>query len=120
MTVGVLEIAAVPSPKGILGRLDYLRARFRRRFHNGLDFCSAPHEVADREFSRATVEFGNPDVMGKIATWPDRQLQSRLKVEKCDCTVLKLRADDPLRRQTKTVPIKRQRFFQIVDAKREN
>lgn len=58
--------------------------------------------------------------MGEKCAGPNGELQAMLKIKEGDGAMLKLRADDPLRRQTEPIAIKPQRPFQIVDTERNN
>lgn len=51
---------------------------------------------------------------------PDGQLHASVQIEKRDCAILKLRAENTLRRQTQPIPVKRERLFQIINAKGDN
>ena len=58
--------------------------------------------------------------MGERCAGPNGELQAILKIKEGDGAMLKLRADDPLRRQTEPIAIKPQRPFQIVNPERNN
>src|SRR4029079_13752319 len=109
----VLEVAGISSPERIPGRLYDGCAGFLCVFHDGVDLLPASHIMPDGEFGRAAAGLCNPCIMGKLGARPQRQLESRLQVEKRYGAVLELPADDPFCREPETVPVKGERLFQI-------
>jgi hypothetical protein len=83
--------------------------------HHRIHFGFAPDVVAERELRGASRAKGNFGFMGERCAGPNGQLQTMLKIEEGDSAMLELRADDALRRQTESIPIKLQRSFQIID-----
>ena len=70
MTVGILEIPGVASPKRILGRLDNRGPRSSRLLHHRVDFFFAADIVADGELGRAVSGFVEGRVMSDIISGP--------------------------------------------------
>ena len=91
------------------------RARFFDLRHDLIYFCFARDIVAERALSRASRAKWNFGFMGERCAGPNGELQAMLKIKEGDGAMLKLRADDPLRRQTEPIAIKPQRPLQIVD-----
>src|ERR671911_338681 len=119
MPIRILEIARVASPKGIYGGLHYLCTCFSRLLHNGVNFFFTTHVMPDRKLGRTMSSFGNVRVMSNAVSRPNRELQTRLQIKKSDSAIFKLSTNNPLRRKSKSISIKLQRFFQIVYAQRK-
>jgi len=58
--------------------------------------------------------------VGKIGPPENRELHSGLQIEKCDCAMFELPADDAGCGQAQAIPVKRQRSFEVIDTKRED
>src|SRR5215218_4343871 len=62
----------------------------------------------------------DPCILGQRELWIQSQYEIVVHVEENDGTVLKLRADDPLRWQTQAVAVKGERLLQIADTQRDD
>ena len=115
MPIRILERARVSTPECIVRWIGDRRARLVHLRHDRIYFCFARDIVAERTFSRASRAQRNVGLMGERCAGPNGELQPMLKIKERDCTVLKLRTHDALRRQTEPIAIQLQRSFQIVD-----
>src|SRR5215210_4428815 len=116
MPIWILEIACVTSPKGIFGGLHYLCTCFSRLLHNRVNFFFTTHIMSDRKLGRTMSSFGDVRVTSNAISRPNCELQTRLQIKKSDSAIFKLFPNDSLRRKSKSISIKLQRFFQIVYA----
>jgi hypothetical protein len=88
--------------------------------HDRIHFGFARDIVAEGTLGRASRAKRNFGFMGERCAGPNGEFQAMLKIKEGDGAMLKLRADDPLRRQTESIPIKPQRSLQIVNTKRND
>jgi hypothetical protein len=72
-------------------------------------FDSTLNIVSKRELRGASRAKRNFGFMGERCAGPNGELQAELEIKESNGAMLKLRADDPLRRQTEPIPIKPQR-----------
>lgn len=116
MAVGVLEVAGIAAPEGLLRRFHDSRAGLPRPLHDGIDLRLAGDVVAQRELGRAATAERDAGIVRDVAAREERQLQARLQVEEGDGALLELRAEDALGRETQAVAIEADGRFEIVDA----
>jgi len=100
MPIGVLERACIATPECIVRRIGDDSASLSHLYHDHIYFCFARDIMAERALSRASRAKRNFGFMGERYAGPNGELQAMLKIKKGDGSMLKLRADDPLRRQT--------------------
>ena len=115
MPIRVLERAGVATPKCVVRLVGDRRTRFFDLRHNRIHFGFARDIVTERALSCASRAKRNFGFMGERCAGPNGELQAMLKIKEGDGAILKLRADDALRRQTEPIAIEPQRSLQIVD-----
>jgi hypothetical protein len=120
MPIGILEGTSVATPKCVVRRVGDRRARCFDLCHNRIHFGFACDIVAKRKFCSASRTKRNFGFMGERCAGPNGEFQAMLKFKEGDGSMLELRADDALRRQTEPIAIEPQRPLQIVDTKRND
>src|SRR5262245_54069338 len=96
MTVGVLKIPSVPTPKRLLGWLDNDGASVPRLRHDRIDFCLGRPIVPERELRWTWRTQREPRVVGDAAARPERQPYACLQLDEDNGSIRKLLTDDPL------------------------
>src|SRR6185295_1720819 len=74
------------------------------------------HVVSKRQFRRTGRAGRNAAVPRNAGAWPDRQLQSRLKIKESHSAIFELCPDNSVRLQSETFAIEPQCAFQVIDA----
>src|SRR5215208_3680995 len=99
MSIWILEIAPVTSPKGVFGGLHYLCTCFSRLLHNSVNFFFTTHIVSDRKLGSTMSSFRNVRVMRNAISRPNCELQTMMQIKKSDSAMFELFANDSLRRK---------------------
>jgi hypothetical protein len=119
MPVGVLEVAGVATPEGVVRGLHDDGARPAGLLHDRVDFESRGDVVPDGELGRARAPGRDSRVPRDAPPWPQREPQTGLQVEERDGAVLELRADDAVGLQAETVAVEPDGPLQVVDTERD-
>src|SRR5690606_30314597 len=114
--VGILEVARVAAPEGLLRRLHDGRSRLPGLLQHGIDLFPAQHVVSEGELRRARPARRQSGVVGDARARPDRKPEAGLQVEEGDGAMLELPADDAFGVQAETVAVEMQGPLQIIHA----
>src|SRR5688572_13351523 len=62
----------------------------------------------------------NSGIVGNARPWPDGQPQTRLELEKSDCSIFEFTPDYSGRSQAETIPVESDGSLQVIDPDRNN
>jgi hypothetical protein len=74
MLIGILKVARVTTPEGVLSRLYDNGASAFRLLHHCIDFCLRRDVMSECEFSGTWVALRKAGIEGDALAWPDRKL----------------------------------------------
>ena len=77
--VGILEVAGIAAPEGLLRGLDEAGAGSNRLAHHRIHFLFAADIVANGKFRRAARSAGNSRIMGDVAAPEKREFDALLE-----------------------------------------
>src|SRR5262249_25572544 len=105
MTVGVLEVAGISAPKGLLRGLHNPCAGGAGLPHNSVDFALASDVMAERELDGTPTRCCDTRIKSEVRTGEKGKLEAMLQVEDSYGTVLELGANNPFGVEAQPVAI---------------
>lgn len=118
MAVRILKVAGIAAPERRLSGFHDDGAGRLCLSHDRIDLFAGTHIMTECELRRTALR-AKPRVMLDALSRPQCQAQSGLQLEENDGTEFKLSADDAIRHEAHR-PIKAQRPFKVVYAKRDH
>ena len=104
-SIRILEVARIPTPERGLRRLHKNSSCALRLIHRCINLGFRRDIVPAGELGGTRAARGKSRIMGNARARPQRESNTGFEIEKDDCAMLELGADNALRIPPKSVPV---------------